>query len=753
MKTFSAGMTLAAQRPHAAPRFLLQLDFTAPSAYTLRVSDQHVPAALGQEWLAFVADWGTLEEALTTVDVGGRPATAEITFLNTKPVAGKARLSDLIRTAGNTDGAYEFAFAKVTVYWLESGLGSGSEIRLGVFYLEEPTEIDEERLRLRMSDQSLKIENQCTLLRISEEVFPDADPDDVGEVIPVALGALAGIPARAIVAGARTTLSADAAVSATTLTVTDTSDFPAPPFTIQLDTETRTCSAKNETTLTIDALTAAHVLGATVWEVRSGAKAYRFVVCENPRRGAFRTKAVSKVYANGIHIPSGYTIDLDDRDLVPGRSFVVVNFSTLPWIRPQDNIDTIDVDVTSVTTLIRVSTNQPVTSNGTPPAPFATMTMPSLPAGAVVSNVKRTVTYRVDSVTGTYVLRRDGVGGTLLETIVAPHGSVSISWSSGTTYGDQSFYFSATGSGISITIEDFTEEVEATVPSTTTKTGTVALSGTPSADVLFTQKITVDLEGLQDDDVGSISGTRWRLLENPADCAKLFLLTLFPGITAQDLGASWAASRAALGAYRWAGLVGADAVPKFSDLRQAIELQARSRLFLEGGLWEFRYRRDAPAADVTLDYRKDIAESLPARVRLTPRTQVYNSLTVYSGRDFTKRGDLADRYRSAPKLEDLSSIPEAIQRTLELPLVQDAATAALLGAFWLRQWKRQRWEVQLEAFHNVLALEKLDHVAVDHHPILAAHGGTGVVFEVTGKRYQLGAELPTIALTGIEVGA
>ena len=62
MKTLTAAATTATQRKWAAPRYLLEFVFSAPSALTLRVSDAY-RNEVGQEWLGFVRDFGELAEA------------------------------------------------------------------------------------------------------------------------------------------------------------------------------------------------------------------------------------------------------------------------------------------------------------------------------------------------------------------------------------------------------------------------------------------------------------------------------------------------------------------------------------------------------------------------------------------------------------------------------------------------------------------------------------------------------------------
>src|SRR5206468_7201267 len=80
----------------------------------------------------------------------------------------------------------------------------------------------------------------------------------------------------------------------------------------------------------------------------------------------------------------------------------------------------------------------------------------------------------------------------------------SAAWGSGASYGSQTLWFSVGGTGgYSLTIDQLTEDVE--VLQDATKTGTVTLSGDSSADVIF-GTVTCDIQGLQDDPYGSLTG-------------------------------------------------------------------------------------------------------------------------------------------------------------------------------------------------------------------------------------------------------
>jgi hypothetical protein len=272
-------------------------------------------------------------------------------------------------------------------------------------------------------------------------------------------------------------------------------------------------------------------------------------------------------------------------------------------------------------------------------------------------------------------------------------------------------------------------------------------------------EVTCDVEGIQDDALGSITGAPSQLLQRPADITEFILTRLYPGITIFDLGQSWVTTRLRhrLNALTWAFRL---EWTEFQKLRRKLGEQARSVLYLDAGKWEYTYLDPAPAADITLDYARDVWDGAPARLRRTLRADVKNSLTVFAQRDYAKTGRPEDIYRHVKLHEDLAQglvrpygqdDDDKLQGTLELDLTQDAATAVLLGEYWLSVWKRQRFTVELVAWQNVLALAKADYLAFTGHPILDAHGGAAIIFRITAKRYLLGDEHPArIRLTAIE---
>ena len=823
MKTRTAAATAMANKPHSEPIHFIVIEFTAPQPLTLRVSDRYLPKSGGfDECLPLVQAWGTIDEPLQATDAGGSPATFDgLALFNDVPVAGRDRLSDLMYSPDNPTG-YEFAFAKVSVYRMDADLGAGTEELLGVFYLEDPTEIGEHLLRLRASDITQVIENQLGLVTITRALFPFAHPDAIDQTIPIAIGRLDQVPALSILSSQATTLTADVAIGATLLAVTDASLFPAPPFYIQVDAEIVRVSASAATLMTLDNETSApHAIGGAVRELRlttlvtdlttqamgigatqvpvansaiypstpftivvedetrtasilsatrllvtvpfgvahgsgsiiidilrSQVSAYRYVLCEN--RGPYLTRGNVIVYNRGVRLSSGYTITPDDRSLIQGKSFVTISLDGLPSVTVPGSADAISVNQSAASSVVRLGTNTPVSVSRVGAGSVSgTITVPSAPPG-VLQTCVRTVLIVVTAWGGggpSWIFERQGgqdiwVGGAG----TTPGSGTFLYDPGGPTYEDEvvTLIVGAGGTGtFSFDLVYLRLDVETL--------GTLIVPGRPESITEEEAQISASVEGVQDDDLGSITGTPRTLLERPADIAA-FLLTCYPGTSLADRGSHWGLTRDRQAGLHLVFLLGADGPERFSDLRRLIGMQGRCRLFTEAGKIDLRYIEDAPAIDLTLDYRRDVWEQVPAVAEKTSRTQVFNRVVISAQRDYAG----GSGFRYSQTFEDLTQpgLRDPIETSLELPWVQDAGVADRLGAFWLGRWKRPRFQINAVGWQNLLALEKGDHLAVTNHPVLAAHGGAARPFAIYRKSYQLSSDNPArIQITAIEAAA
>jgi hypothetical protein len=537
-----------------------------------------------------------------------------------------------------------------------------------------------------------------------------------------------------------------------------------------------------------------HNAGTTVFQVLSE---YLYLVGEN--RGTHRIQSIPAVRSDGMLLaPSSYTVDLANTTLLAGRNFAVLRFPVKPIISKQVTyqiqdtitvVDTISVsDGTGVLDNVGVSDQLGIadninfvpqgqlslsfTTNATLPSgilPWSpsgnNFPFPALGAGGSVTNVQYSLAVQDFGSQQDINMTVSGPGWsrTLQATNPADYASLSWGWGvSGNAYGDLSIssghpsvYLKVTSLNCSVTRNQAltksgaayrgggvsktgTVHKTGTVTKTgqSTKSGTVQLIGNSSADTVLGE-ITADINGLQDDASGTISGTANTFLEIPHDILKCLLREVWqekdPAL--YDV-ATWTATRQEqiTANYRWALM----AVPiSFAEFRRAAGFQGRAELYQEGGRWAYKWRAVTPA--LVSFTERNLADEIV--IDWSPRTELVTELDV--GYDeagararqwqqsLTLRSDLTQyryRYGLQRTRRDLGG------RTLELPWVRDTAMATRLGTYWLGQWERERLRPKIRGFWDVIGLDKTDTITLDI-PLLTAYGA--MQFTVRRKTYEL----------------
>lgn len=716
------------------------------------------------EHLPLVQSWGALRAVLNALDSGGAPPTFDVTLFNTLPVGGRARLSDLLRSVHNAAAAYEFAGAPVT---LKLGLGrldaagrwvaTMEPLTLGVFFLEEPTDIDEHLFTIRMRAEDGYLDRRQPLTRITRARFPYAAAEVVEQVIRVPIGSLRRVPGQAVKAGAVLQLDGDITNVVATITFKDASRLDAS-GTVLIGTELITYTGKTGhsiTGCTRGALTtgsSAHDDGDEAFQVLDE---YVYVFGEGT--DPYRIGALSAAYINDV-IASGLTLSPHNAAVLSGKFLAT---AVIPVASVRD-FHLIPLGATTLATS-PPHTNSTVAASG---QDGYTIIFPTLPPN-VDPNQECTIVIeaRLTRTGGTAASRHDvqwrdssidpdsPTSGPNIKLADIPDDGTDVSlsftrsnWPTG-------------GQFVELTWEGIGAGTMATRIGSAYISVRAAGAGSQSTADHVIGRVAADLEGIRDDGGGTLTGAASLLLTNPADVFR-FILTKLYGVPASRLGASWAAARAAVAgaSYRWDFLLGFDGPPRLTELQGKAE-QARCELVIDGGLWELRFIPEAPPADLTFDYDVDLAAALPARVRRTEDTQRFNVVVASGQRDYATGG-----YRYAAEASDLAQ-PGFTERTellLTCDLVQEPAVLEAIAAWKLREVKRQRFVLELGTFpdapagadQRALALQRCDHVAIANHPVLAAHGGSALVCRIKEKAYDLGADYPLgIRLAAVEVGA
>jgi hypothetical protein len=696
------------------------------------------------ECLNLVDAWGTIEETLDPIAGGGSPATLEgFTLCNYAAVAGRARFSDLIRSPLNPTG-YEFAFAKLTISRYDAELGPAAAEVVGVFYLEDPTEIGERTLVLRASDITLVLDNQSPVSKIAKPLFSNAVAALGDRNLPVPFGTLINAACPPIVDAPSGALAASLGPADSTLSLVDASDW-ASSGTGLVDGDQRSWTGKSGNTLTglthVAGTAATHAAGSTFLAMRSDE--YMFAAGEV--RPGYTIGAIANVRVRGVRLASQPSVTLANSSTVPGKIIATIQFPVSSLFEfhavplGQAGLDAtnpgVNASLAALSGSLILAVTLPALPATVPDAADVSVSVTVRMHSSVASpSAKTTCQYQDESQPGTVYV---GLGSPELDDDT----TYSFTMKRYVTTEHIRFTWSTLAAGSTMTVT-----VVAMTASPASQGGG---SGASTASAIFGD-VTADITGIKDDAVGSISGTPNLLLEIPADITAYFLV-LYPGTSLADRGAHWAATRASqlAAGLKWAFLLGLDGTERFADLRRKITLQSRSQLATEAGTIDLRYLPDTPSVDLVLDYRADVWEQQPALVKRTGRTQLFNRVIVKAQPDLSGSGD----FRYQVPIEDLTQpgLTDAFETTLELPWVQSVAVAAALGPYWLGWWRRPRFEIEAVGWQRLFALEKVDHLAVDNHPVLAAHGGVALPFRVFQKTYRLGDDNPSrIGVQAIE---
>jgi len=248
--------------------------------------------------------------------------------------------------------------------------------------------------------------------------------------------------------------------------------------------------------------------------------------------------------------------------------------------------------------------------------------------------------------------------------------------------------------------------------------------GTPQRLVPVPQlgTVTGDLTGLQDDNVGTITGTPNSLLELPAHIVKLILREAYDQVGATFDPTSWDEAVAFQTAFglRWAFYFAPMAL---GDFQRAVAQQSRTYVFLDPALgWVASFQRyRTPTATLSPDRRL-----APFELRYTPIQDVIASLSVRFGQGDQERTINV----SSPAADDLV---QARSDELALPWVQDATTAEWLGRTELARRDHQRREATDVQWCSALDVVRTDGVAIES-PLLDKAGPDQLPWRVVGTR-------------------
>ena len=328
MKTLSAFNTTATDNPNTEPIYLVTIEF---SGLTLYLCDRVFGTNDDCVWQSniyqpLVVSYDTIELGkLNPVTYELEPSNVSFVLDNSTPIGGATNFTALFST-------YDAQYTTVTISMIFSGAGvAGDEIDLFKGQIEDILNMQQDQLSVTCSGSELDLANKFAHEIIDTTTYANADPDDVGKMLPQVWGTAKKVPFLGIDVGALTTLSQDVTSTGGTINLTDSSSFPAS-GTILIDSEQITYNGNAGNALTVTARAAndtqaiKHVNGAKVGEIQTE---YVYAIGQG-------VKSIDAVYIdNVLQDASEYTayrgMDGDDHATYANRA--IISFPTWPDIK------------------------------------------------------------------------------------------------------------------------------------------------------------------------------------------------------------------------------------------------------------------------------------------------------------------------------------------------------------------------------------------------------------------------------------
>ena len=266
MKTFpSAFAAELAKQTGIAPVWLIKLTASGSDYY---ISDDAFSIPVwngGITTLPWISTWGEVREALSGALNEIRVTDLDLTLL-VDPDASPS-MADLA-----TDTALETS--PVSLYLWFRGLNPATDPpqEMRRFYVDAVELPDETEVRLVLQDETIKLDGYVGS-KVDLELYPEADPDDVGKVIPIPFGTVNKLPALAVDAGVMTNLPNSINAIMTDFAVSDAAGLTVGDI-LQVDEERLligaivgdqlTCSRGHDLTVAV-----VHQRGAIAWQIKN----------------------------------------------------------------------------------------------------------------------------------------------------------------------------------------------------------------------------------------------------------------------------------------------------------------------------------------------------------------------------------------------------------------------------------------------------------------------------------------------------
>lgn len=622
------------------------------------------------------------------------------------PLAGYDSFTDMI-------AALDLYYAKVEHFEIYGDTADDDDaIKRFEGTIEKFLNMQRDMVTTKCSGMELDISNKYPIEIVNTTDYPNADPDDIGKMLPEVFGSCRKVPFMAVDAGGHTTLAEDITASQTgVINFTDVLSLKNA-GTIYIDGEYITYTSKSDSgnTLNVSArgasgtTAAIHTNGSNVWQVQSS---YFYII-------GHAIKTFNAVYIDKTRQTEGYNTYTgqtgDEHASYPGKA--VIEFTTSPYLVKQRNLSIDEGDHehgdNSCTALFPeyVSVYSPSLSgedslmgDNADSGLYVSVTSGKYDGFCQGRANSGTVRYGFKTLKqfgGTPARWRCGFqykgsgGGRLRVTfdgvqlfydsylsVASDLVTVKGSWiACNRTWGqiseawwDVYMYVYASAhyeQGYCVGHTEWQRlytcwiEIESS-PASSPATG-VAITGNSSADIVIGGKVSADIDGWQDDASGTYTGTANALIERPDRILKYIIGNrLSKGSSGYDSD-----SYDAAGAY-YNTNVFKEGIPilkrpNVRELINRIAYQARSFEWWEAGVHHLKYLPDSvSSADKTIKSNRIDAGQI--WISFTTRSDIKNKLSAFFKRDWSGYEDQDEALRDAVTAVDTDS--QAKYGTLE----------------------------------------------------------------------------------------
>lgn len=765
MKSLSSNTATAVDNPHVSPILLVKIAFTSPSALTVYLCSRPFDTRNtfdGDCYAPIIKGWSAIRcGEIDPISYVTRAGDMSLYVMNGIPVGGYASFTKMLY-------AYDWAFSTVTVMKVHEGaLTAGDEENIFVGRIEQPEGMTQAQVGIKISGIELAYQEKWPYTIVNTTDYADADPDDIGKMLPQAWGSCKRVPFRAVDAGWITTLAQDITSSGTGNTLfSDVTGLPSS-GTIQIGDEQITFGSKSDANKTLN-ISARGQNGTTAVTHDHGEKTAEIQADFFYIMG-HAVKAIDAVYIGDVLAATAdytaYTGQTGDQHGTYGAK-ACIKFTVLPILKKQTNLT--HTDTVSDTIDVADTTDFTVTETSIEAAPTS------------ATQISGTVTNKDHAIDGDEDTKADLAANTVL----------SIRWNLSNLGTISKIYFhmyvDTDGDDITLSSDDGTPDVTpinyldpaniriAMTPTdgsdwdfnlkfnsgageachvyeimagvvyepeltksggaskTGAATGTGTLSGNSVADTVIGGQVSCDIDGYQDDGSGTYTGTPSALIERPDHIFKHLIKGILSLADAQIDSTSYTASGTLYGTNSFALAVCLTEPPQLLQLFAKMAFQCRSLQFWEAGVHHLKYLNPGESSVKTISgHRIDLNQLL---LSYTMRTDIKNDLSAIYDKHWSGYG--TDEIKSEREIVEATS-SDSITKYGELlkEFIFDFITGSTMAQAILNWIKDLLYEPRLLSSltgdPSLLELERGDVITLDVDETELANAALGLIPSVT----------------------